>query len=102
MSVNALQPSRDPVVENVVLDGLSEHVCRYDRDGTLTYVNDAFATHYGLSPSELIGHSVFDFMAAAERVEAKAPCRIVVTGRARVRSTSKRAVPPPATLPGGR
>ncbi len=72
MSVNALQSSRDPVVENVVLDGMSEHVCQFGRDGTLTYVNAAFAAHYGLVPSEFVGHCVFDFMAAAERVDARA------------------------------
>ncbi|NOH04863.1 MAG: PAS domain S-box protein [Chloroflexi bacterium] len=39
----------------VSLDDLSDLICRFRPDGTLTYVNDAYCRYYGRSREELIG-----------------------------------------------
>ncbi len=72
MPVTATRPPHRESVDNLVLDGMSELICQYDRDGTLTYVNAPFAAHHGVSCAELIGRCVFDLMPVGGRVHAQA------------------------------
>jgi diguanylate cyclase (GGDEF)-like protein/PAS domain S-box-containing protein len=37
-------------------------------DGELTYVNPSYAMHFGLAPGDVIGRSLYDFIAPADRV----------------------------------
>ncbi|MEO8155309.1 MAG: PAS domain-containing protein [Rhizobacter sp.] len=53
-------------------------------DGVLTYVNRAYARHFGRSPDEMIGKSLYDFVEAADRASVREQVRSVIgTGQAR-------------------
>ncbi len=42
-------------------------VSRYLPDGTLTYVNNAYAKQFGQKPEDMVGKNIFDFMPQEER-----------------------------------
>ena len=50
-------------------------------DGCLTFVNAAYARHFGLQPDGMIGRSLFDFVAADERPVVAAHLKAVCEGR---------------------
>jgi PAS domain S-box-containing protein len=50
-----------------ILDNLTELVCRYRADGTLTYVNRAYCQFFGQSSQELLGKSFLDLLPAVDR-----------------------------------
>ena len=39
-----------------IVDQQTDLICRFQADTTLTFVNDAYARHFGRSPDELLGH----------------------------------------------
>ncbi|HND50384.1 MAG TPA: GAF domain-containing protein, partial [Anaerolineales bacterium] len=45
-----------------VSEDIPAMICRFDRGGTLTYVNQAYADFFGGTPSELINKSFFDML----------------------------------------
>ncbi len=50
--------------------GVENHkalICRFLRDGTLTFVNQAFCGHFGRNVEELIGTSIFQLTPEADR-----------------------------------
>ncbi len=50
-----------------VVETQTEMICRHRPDGTLTFVNDAFATFFGRPPAELIGTSVLPLLPDDDR-----------------------------------
>ena len=50
-------------------------------DGRLTFVNEAYASHFGVQPADMIGRSLFDYVAAAERPMVAAHLKAVCEGR---------------------
>jgi diguanylate cyclase (GGDEF)-like protein/PAS domain S-box-containing protein len=51
-------------------------------DGSLTFVNEAYASHFGTHPADMVGRSLFDYVAAAERPMVAAHLKAVCEGRA--------------------
>jgi len=45
-----------------VVDAQTDLVCRWKRDGTLTFVNDAFCRYFGLPRDELVGSDFLSFV----------------------------------------
>ncbi|NJL94518.1 MAG: PAS domain S-box protein [Anaerolineae bacterium] len=50
-----------------IIDSQLDLFCRYTPDGVLTFVNDAYCTFFGRSPSALLGHSFLDELARPEQ-----------------------------------
>ncbi|MDX1605953.1 MAG: PAS domain S-box protein [Candidatus Competibacterales bacterium] len=50
-----------------VVEDQSELICRFRRDGTLTFVNVAFCRYFGQSADELIGRTLFSLLRRQER-----------------------------------
>ena len=55
-----------------IVDQQTDLICRFRPDTTLTFVNDAYARHFGKMPGELLGHSFLDFIPAEQREAARA------------------------------
>ncbi|MBW4522047.1 MAG: PAS domain S-box protein [Scytolyngbya sp. HA4215-MV1] len=58
---------KNEVRHQKVLNNLSELVCCFLVDGTLTFVNRAYCEFFGKSPQELIGYSFFDLIPPSDR-----------------------------------
>jgi len=54
-----------------LVEDLPALVCRFRRDGTLTFVNDAYCTYFGKPREKLIGRSFFQFIPPAERAHVR-------------------------------
>ena len=50
-----------------LIEDQSEFVSLAREDGTLVYVNAAYARHFGMTTSEMVGKNLYDFVDAAER-----------------------------------
>jgi len=50
-----------------ILDAQLEMVCRFSRDGTIRFVNRAYAGALGFAPEQLIGQSVWPFVSSPDR-----------------------------------
>ena len=50
-----------------ILEDQTELVSLARADGELTYVNPAYARHFGLTPAQMVGQSLFDFVEPADR-----------------------------------
>ena len=50
-----------------IVEAQAEFVSLAQPDGTLVYVNPAYARLFGRAPAEMIGHSLYDFVAPADR-----------------------------------
>lgn len=50
-----------------IVERITELVCRYLPDGTLTYVNDAYCRAFGTTPEELVGKSFFPLLPAEDK-----------------------------------
>lgn len=50
-----------------IVEDQVEMICRYQKDGTLTFVNSAYARAFRRSPSELIGQNIFEFIPPSDR-----------------------------------
>ena len=54
-----------------VLDAQLEMVCRFARDGTILFVNRAYAEPLGLIPEDLRGRSLWDFVTGDDRLHVE-------------------------------
>ena len=52
-----------------LVDGQSEMLCRFRRDGTIVFVNRAYAAARGTTPEELEGRDFWGFIPASEHAE---------------------------------
>lgn len=50
-----------------IVEHQTDLICRFRPDGTLTFVNQAYATTFGSQPEALLGANVLDLIAEAER-----------------------------------
>ncbi len=50
-----------------VIEYQTELICRFDIDGTLTYVNEVYARYFGKSPEQLKGSSFLDLVIPEDR-----------------------------------
>lgn len=55
-----------------ILDAQLEMLCRFRRDGTILFVNRAYAETLGKTPAELTGKSLWQFVSAADRSAVEA------------------------------
>lgn len=55
-----------------ILDAQLEMVCRFRRDGTILFVNRAYAETLGRTPAELTGNNLWQFVSAADRAHVEA------------------------------
>jgi diguanylate cyclase (GGDEF)-like protein/PAS domain S-box-containing protein len=68
-------PDADPpIVPNaderyrIFVDALPDMVSLAEADGTLVYVNRAYASYFGKSPAEMVGASLYDWVQTEDRV----------------------------------
>ena len=54
-----------------VLDGQSEMVALSEADGTLTYVNPAYARHLGFTPPQMLGTDLYRYVNPADRDQVR-------------------------------
>ncbi|QLQ07060.1 MAG: PAS domain S-box protein [Anaerolineae bacterium] len=52
-----------------IVEDQTDLVCRFQPDGTLTFVNEAYCRCFGRSRQELLNHSLVDFVPADERAD---------------------------------
>lgn len=55
-----------------IVEDQTDLVCRFQPDGTLTFVNEAYCRCFGRSRQELLNHSLLDFVPADERADVRA------------------------------
>ena len=55
-----------------ILDAQLEMVCRFRRDGTILFVNRAYAETLGSTPAELTGNNLWQYVSAADRAHVEA------------------------------
>ena len=55
-----------------IVEAQSELICLSRPDGTLVYVNPAFARHFGIEPEQMIGANLFDFVLEADEPAVRA------------------------------
>ena len=55
-----------------ILDAQLEMVCRFSRDGTILFVNSAYAATLGASPTELTGSNLWSFVSTIDRTHVEA------------------------------
>jgi diguanylate cyclase (GGDEF)-like protein/PAS domain S-box-containing protein len=60
-----------------VVDELPDLVCRFAPDGTLRYVNRAYAEYFGSTPAALVGANFLDLVPVDERAAATEALRAV-------------------------
>jgi diguanylate cyclase (GGDEF)-like protein/PAS domain S-box-containing protein len=65
-----------------ILDGQSELISLAHVDGRLTYVNEAYAHHFGSTPAQMIGTNLFDMVAESDRAAVQAHLQRVVANGA--------------------
>ncbi|MEY2689996.1 MAG: hypothetical protein RL375_4196 [Pseudomonadota bacterium] len=69
----------------VFVDALSDMVSLAEADGTLLYVNRAYAAYYNLSPAEMVGASLYDWVQPEDRdVVARLLAQVMDTGVSQV------------------
>jgi len=65
-----------------ILEDQTEFVSLAKPDGELTYVNPAYARHFGLTPVEMVGKNLFDYVEPADRsMVLQAVADVVSTGQ---------------------
>ena len=62
-------------------------------DGTLRFVNAAYARHYGLTAAQLVGRNLLDFVDAADRAAVAAHLRAVAAGTGHVTGVNRTQSP---------
>ncbi len=55
-----------------IVDQQTDLICRFRPDTTLTFVNDAYARHFGIAADELLGRSFLDLIPEEQRPGARA------------------------------
>lgn len=61
-----------------VLETQTELISLAEPDGTLVYVNPAYARHFDLIPSQMIGTNLFDFVEPRHRAAVRAQIQLVL------------------------
>jgi len=88
-TVTPAGPEASDLVFREIVDDLADLVCHYRPDGTLLYVNTAFAVHSGTTPTAMVGRNLVDFVDAVHRDDVRrslamlgnlSPSRPVTTG----------------------
>jgi diguanylate cyclase (GGDEF)-like protein/PAS domain S-box-containing protein len=64
-----------------IVESQSEFISQALPDGTLTYVNPAYASFFGLTPAQMIGGNLFDFVEPSERVAVRQTLDAVLATR---------------------
>jgi len=54
-----------------ILEDLTELICRFKPDGTLTFVNKAYCQYFGKKESELLGKTFFSFIPKEQSIVVK-------------------------------
>jgi PAS domain S-box-containing protein len=65
MDVHRLRKSEEKY--RVIIEDLTELICRFLPDGTLTFVNEAYCRYFGMKSKELIGKSFMPFIPEEDR-----------------------------------
>lgn len=65
----------DPALLREILDAQLEMVCRFRADGTIVFVNRAYAESIGSEPGALTGQSLWNFVSDADRAHVLAQAR---------------------------
>ncbi len=60
-------PSADEAQHRALVEHQSELISLARPDGTLVYVNPAYASHFGRVPAQMIGTNLFDYVQPADR-----------------------------------
>lgn len=79
-----------------ILDAQSELVSQSDAEGTLLYVNPAYASFFGRTVDDLIGSSLFDMVSPADVPTVRARIQEVLSGGG-TQTSENRMVSPTAT-----
>lgn len=72
-----------------ILDAQQDLVSQSRADGTLLYVNPAYAAHFGRRVDQIIGTSLYDYVEADDRAEVRARIDEVLQGGRRVASENR-------------
>lgn len=54
-----------------IVEDQTELICRFSRDGTITFVNNAYCRYFNLTRADLIGKTFWQFLPPASRVELR-------------------------------
>lgn len=63
-----------------IIEEQSELVSLATPDGVLTYVNPAYARHFGLTPGDMVGSNLFDHVDPADRDQVRLKIAAVIAG----------------------
>ena len=67
-----------------LVEDQAEMVSQAQQDGTLVYVNPAYARHFGLRPGDMLGNNLFDYVRADDRTAVRAlVAEVLATGISR-------------------
>jgi PAS domain S-box-containing protein len=72
-----------------IVEDQTELVSLAHPDLTLSYVNVAFAAHYGLTPVQMVGHNLLEYVPADERDRVRAQMRTVCQRKSAERSDTR-------------
>ncbi len=72
MGPKGVAPGQTEEIYRSVLDSLTEMVCRFRLDGTILFVNAAYAAARGTTPQALSGRSFWEFVPEADRAAVRA------------------------------
>ncbi|MES2492760.1 MAG: HWE histidine kinase domain-containing protein [Pseudomonadota bacterium] len=60
-----------------ILDAQLEMVCRFEKDGTILFVNNAYANTLGASAAELTGGNLWQYISEADRAHVESQVRLL-------------------------
>lgn len=72
-----------------IVEDQSELISVADPDGTLRFVNAAYAGHFGLAPQDMVGRHLLEFVAEADRAAVGAHLAATLEGRATASGTNR-------------
>jgi diguanylate cyclase (GGDEF)-like protein/PAS domain S-box-containing protein len=72
-----------------IVEDQTELISLATPDGVLTYVNPAYARHFGRTPPELVGSNLYDFIDARDRATVQARFDEVIASGRSVRSENR-------------
>jgi diguanylate cyclase (GGDEF)-like protein/PAS domain S-box-containing protein len=76
-----------------VVEDQSELISLARPDGELQFVNRAYAAHFGTTPEAMLGRSLYDYVAPAERPAVAAHLQAVLAGRASAAGENQMVLP---------
>jgi len=85
MSIPASGPSGSPDRFRAIVEAQTELIALSRPEGTLEYVNPAFARHFGATPEQLRGRDLYDLVLPEDLEQVRALlAQVVATGQQRV------------------